>query len=222
MENLKNSAHDGLSGADGSVNATNNSDKSYDFSLVSANGEVLNFGSIASGESKHFLLEDLKGINGTAIKITADSAELCDLLTDYQDFYTAISFQVNPETGECELAGGIRIIDIKAYPGVGNEPGDVSVVNNSRETFYYILVARTDSGLVGFYYKDVDSNTAQHFKASDLSTINGLDIWLEVSYPKKYVQPLSWLICKGLTNYKTDYAPITFQTNPSNSDCELS
>jgi len=221
MENLKNSAHDGLSGADGSVNATNNSDKSYDFNLVSANGEVLNFGSIPAGESKHFLLEDLTEINGTAIKITADGVELCDLLTDYQDFYTAISFQINPDVGECELAGGIRMIEITAYPGVGVDPGDVSVFNNSRQTFYYILVAN-DSELVGFYYKEVDAGTAQHFKASDLATINGLDIWIQVSYPEKEVQPTAWIICKGLTNYQTDYAPITFQTNPSSSECELS
>ena len=95
-----------------------------------------------------------------------------------------------------------------SLPGKGTNPGDVSIVNNGNQTD--IVLKGGNGKFVDFgAYGD---GASRYVTKAALEGISGQPIFVTANNED---------LCKGLTDYKTDYAPIVLEVNPDQNVCQL-
>jgi len=95
-----------------------------------------------------------------------------------------------------------------SLPGTGTGAGDVTIVNNGAQTD---IVLKADNGkLVDF--GSYGGGAARYVTKYALENIADQGIFVTAN---------GETLCQGLTNYKTDYAPIVFNVNPDTNACQL-
>lgn len=93
-----------------------------------------------------------------------------------------------------------------SLPGIGKNPGDVTISSSSAAGNYTLVCDK--GGVVD--YGAIGSGDSRYSTNGALGNCNGQAIWVSVGGKP---------VCKWLTDYRTDYAPITFTVNPGSGDC---
>lgn len=94
----------------------------------------------------------------------------------------------------------------QAIAGVGGNAGDVTITSLNQTASYTLVCG--NGGTVAF--GSIGAGQSAYVTSGALGSCNTQAIW---------VQTGSLTACKWLTDYRTDYAPITFSVNPASGAC---
>lgn len=93
-----------------------------------------------------------------------------------------------------------------AIAGTGTNPGDVTITGLSQPGAYTLVCG--NGGTVD--YGTIAAGQSAYVTSGALGNCNKQAIWAQVA---------GKTVCKGLTDYRTDYAPINFNVNPGTGEC---
>lgn len=92
--------------------------------------------------------------------------------------------------------------------GKGTSPGDITITNNGASTSFGLVCGGGGTVTYGTF----GTGQSRYVTKGAVESCNGQAIW---------VQAARRTVCKDLTDYRTDYAPIVFEVNPDTGTCAL-
>jgi len=96
----------------------------------------------------------------------------------------------------------------QSLPGPNSDPGSVNISGNGAVASYTLVCG--NGGTVS--YGPVQAGETRYVTKWALANCSSQAIWLTAG---------SQTLCKGLTDYRTDYAAITFTVNPGTGACSI-